>query len=579
MALSRAKTVALLCFLLAVATFVIVHQSDFLNTKPKVKSVLLVNTPKPKVKGLLETPRRKVAETLDKAKPNARGLLINPKQHKAVVLDNKKLKTKVLLNRPEKKAAETLQKIKSKGKGLLNKVEPMMVVIQNKPTRKVTNVVNVPRPTMKVFSNPQTVKTTEILNSSTPTTKVTSVATTLRPTTKGIPIKQTSKMTGISNTPKPKIYKWFYSPEEKESKWKRCKRLISGEEKLSRTYIPRNDSDILDIYKPNEECAHVLRTRFAHPPVSKEEQQLPIAYSLTIYKGACLFERILQAIYMPHNVYCIHIDKKSPEAFFRAIQAMIRCLPNVFIAKNRSDVVWGHFSVVQAQLNCMEELLQSSVKWKYYISLIGQDFPLYENKQIVRALQRLNNSNNIESFPMPRGQQVRTKVAFELRNHSFFKTGKIKPPPPHNISIFKGSTHIVAIRGFVEFVLHSEIGKDFLEFLQDTFIPDETLYSSLQQHPMAPGGIHGKQPTWIPRALYWLLKKTRHVCQGTWVRALCWISIQDLSWAFGEEKKEKLFVHKIPFHFNDDLLDCILVARQGRKYGTALWKQEQSTKT
>ena len=130
--------------------------------------------------------------------------------------------------------------------------------------------------------------------------------------------------------------------------------------------------------------------------MSKEEGELPIAFSLTVYKGSRLLDRILRAIYMPNNVYCIHIDKKSSEVFRKAIQAIIRCLPNVFIAANSVDVIWGHFSVVQAQFSCMEELLKSQVKWKYYISLVGQDFPLYDNKQIVKALQGLNNTNNID---------------------------------------------------------------------------------------------------------------------------------------------------------------------------------------
>ena len=369
-----------------------------------------------------------------------------------------------------------------------------------------------------------------------------------------------------------------YAFSWQEAKWKRCKKLISGEEKLNQTYTPRNDSDIFDIYKLDEDCAHVLQTRFVHPPMTIEEKQLPIAYAFSICKGARLFERILQAIYMPNNVYCIYIDKKSPEAFRRAIQAMIRCLPNVFIATNSTDVVWGHFSVVQAQLNCMEELLESSVKWKYYISLVGQDFPLYDNREIVTALKRLHKLNSIDSFPMPKHNEGRTKFVHSLQNRVIHNTGAAKSPPPHNISMYKGSTHIVAIREFVEFVLHSHIGKDFIEFLKDTFVPDETLYASLQQHPLAPGGIRGVQPEVIPRALYWLLTTTRNVCRGTWVRALCWITVQDLRWALGEEKKKKLFVHKIPFTFNDDLLECILVARQGREYGTAVWKKEESTK-
>ena len=56
---------------------------------------------------------------------------------------------------------------------------------------------------------------------------------------------------------------------------------------------------------------------------------------------------------------------------------------------------------------------------------------------------------------------------------------------------------------------------------------------------------------------------------------LCWITFQDLRWVLGEEKKDKLFVHKVPFEFNEELIECILVATQGRKYDTAMWKEEK----
>ena len=176
---------------------------------------------------------------------------------------------------------------------------------------------------------------------------------------------------------------------------------------------------------------------------------------------------------------------------------------------------------------------------------------------------------------MPRYELGRTKFVFILKNGRTYKTKKPKGPPPPNVSIYKGSTHIIAIRQFVEFVLYSQIGKDFYQFLKDSQIPDETIYSSLQRHPGVPGGINGNQPTWIPRALYWISKENSGICRGKWVRMPCWITFQDLRWVLGEEKKDKLFVHKVPFEFNDELIECILVATQGRKYDTAMWKEEK----
>ena len=142
----------------------------------------------------------------------------------------------------------------------------------------------------------------------------------------------------------------------------------------------------------------------------------------------------------------------------------------------------------------MEEFLKSPIKWKYYISLVGQDFPLYDNKQILRALQGLNNTNNIVSSPMPEHFSHRVNFVHILKGQAVCKTTNIpKVPPPHNISIYKGSSHIIALREFVDFALHSQIAKDFYEFLKDTLIPDEMIYASLQQLPGAPGGIKGNQ--------------------------------------------------------------------------------------
>ena len=333
-----------------------------------------------------------------------------------------------------------------------------------------------------------------------------------------------------------------------------------------------NDAYILDKYYSDEDCTHVVETRFVHPPVSREEKQLPIAFGLTIHRSARLLERILRAIYMPNNVYCIHIDKTSLSVFRKAIQAIIRCLPNVFIAASSVDVTWGHISVVQAQFSCMEELLKSTVKWKYYISLVGQDFPLYDNKQIVRALHGLNNTNNIKSFPVPNEFLGRTKFVHILKARRIYRTETPKGPPPHNISVYKGSTHIIAIREFVEFALRNQIGKDFYEFLRDAEVPDEAIYSSLQRHPQAPGRINGNQTKWIARALLWAREDTLEVCHGIWVRGVCWISLEDLRWVLGEREKTQLFVNKIPLDFSEELIECILLARQGRKYATTVWK-------
>ena len=163
---------------------------------------------------------------------------------------------------------------------------------------------------------------------------------------------------------------------------------------------------------------------------------------------------------------------------------------------------------------------------------------------------------------MPRYELGRTKFVFILKNGRTYKTQKPKGPPPPNVSIYKGSTHIIAIRRICSSWSNRKRLLWILKRYSNTGWNDIFI---LQRHPWVPGGINGNQPTWIPRALYWISKENSGICRGKWVRMLCWITFQDLRWVLGEEKKDKLFVHKVPFEFNEELIECILVATQGRK--------------
>lgn len=286
---------------------------------------------------------------------------------------------------------------------------------------------------------------------------------------------------------------------------------------------------------------------------------------------------------MPQNFYCIHVDLKSPPTFLAAVSEMIRCLPNVVLTDKRVDVIYPHISILHAQFNCMGDLLRLG-NWKYLVNLVGQDFPLYDNHEIVYALKGLNGKNAIESFYRPDLTRYRTEYAFKFEpkrdglDHKRYvprRTKMKKSPPPFKIKLFKGANHVALTRGFVEYILSSRTASAFIEWLSDTISSPETFYASLQQHPRVPGGIVGRQPAFMLRAINWENDgKPDYECHGKIIRRICWIDVRDLKWALGRRMCDKLFVQKIPFDFNEDLLRCLLAARQHRKYKTFLftWK-------
>jgi len=106
--------------------------------------------------------------------------------------------------------------------------------------------------------------------------------------------------------------------------------------------------------------------------ISNEEKNYPIAYSILAHHNTEQLILLLAQIYAPQNVYCVHIDKKSPKSMLDTFKLVQRCFPNVFLVSNQVDVWYASFSRLQADLNCMEDLLKSPIRWKHLINLCGQ---------------------------------------------------------------------------------------------------------------------------------------------------------------------------------------------------------------
>ncbi|VDO83900.1 unnamed protein product [Schistosoma margrebowiei] len=117
--------------------------------------------------------------------------------------------------------------------------------------------------------------------------------------------------------------------------------------------------------------------------LSKEEKQFPLAFSIAIHQSNKQLSRLLRLIYRPHNLYCIHVDSKSPQTLYDEVLNSAKCFgPNVIVV-NRSESVnvqWGYFSILEVFLLCADKLLNNTdYMWKYILNLTGQELPLRTN--------------------------------------------------------------------------------------------------------------------------------------------------------------------------------------------------------
>ncbi|XP_023413454.1 beta-1,3-galactosyl-O-glycosyl-glycoprotein beta-1,6-N-acetylglucosaminyltransferase 6-like [Loxodonta africana] len=222
-------------------------------------------------------------------------------------------------------------------------------------------------------------------------------------------------------------------------------------------------------------------------PLSIEEAAFPLAYVMTIGHDFDTFERLFRAIYMPQNVYCIHLDKKATNAFKLAVEHLTECFPNAFIASESEYITYGGISRLRAELICMRDLLALDVNWRYVINTRDNDFPLKTNKEIVRYLKTLKGKNitpRLESIQKSAERIKYVHVEHRTRTHSLIlRKRKKKNPPPNQLKIHFGSAYVALTKQFVQFALLNKIAIELLQWSQDTYCPDEHFWTTLNNIP------------------------------------------------------------------------------------------------
>lgn len=341
------------------------------------------------------------------------------------------------------------------------------------------------------------------------------------------------------------------------------------------------DLDDDEVVAMTSDCQIYHTIRGYHlKPVSEEEGQFPLAYSLVVHKDAIMVERLIYTIYSSQNVYCLHYDQKSSSTFKHALDNLAKCFPNIFIASKLEVVEYAHISRLQADLNCLSDLVKSSIPWKYVINLCGQDFPLRSNFELMSELKKLNGGNMLETIKPSSSKKERFKYHYELQKMPYeymkmpVKTSISKGPPPHNIEVFVGSAYFILCRAFAQYVLESSLAQDFLEWSKDTYSPDEHFWATLVRVPGTPGGI-----PMTAQDITDLQSKTRLVkwnylehhlyppCTGTHLRSVCIYGAAELRWliSYGH-----WFANKVDSKVDPVLIKCLaekLAEQQGQWVG------------
>ena len=221
---------------------------------------------------------------------------------------------------------------------------------------------------------------------------------------------------------------------------------------------------------------------------SEEEKAFPLAFSFVVNRNPQQFIRLIKSIYRPHNIHCIHVDKKSSSFTKNIVNNLTNCIPNIIVPQQSVSVYRGHISIVTAQMRCIKQLysMRSKYPWKYVITLCGMELPLRTNKEMVRMLQLLNGTSAIRADLTSLDEMTRRfkyKQVLVANAIKPKKTKNILDPLPYNITVYKSSAYNGLSVKFVEYLLHDKVAKEVYEYMKYVGVPEEHYVATLFMLP------------------------------------------------------------------------------------------------
>ncbi|XP_029329967.1 beta-1,3-galactosyl-O-glycosyl-glycoprotein beta-1,6-N-acetylglucosaminyltransferase 7 [Mus caroli] len=320
-----------------------------------------------------------------------------------------------------------------------------------------------------------------------------------------------------------------------------CLALFEGKKaapQIAQFCKPPQNSEVPAHLRTPGNCSRMAQgLRFITRPLSAQEGNFSLAYVIHAPRELVMFVRLLRAIYAPQNVYCIHIDENAPKKFKSAMQTFLDCFGNVFLSSKTQKVAHDNLRRLQAEIDCMKDLVHFPFQWHYVMNLCGQEFPIKTNKEIIYYIRtRWKGKNITPGVTPPANSKSKTgqgppKPSPDENSYTSPNT-IFKQSPPHNLTISSGSAHYALTRKFVEFVLTDPRAKDMLQWSKAIQSPEKHYWVTLNRLKDAPGATPDAGWEGHIRATKWRTEAGdgRKGCSDHDAQDTCVYGLGDLPW-------------------------------------------------
>lgn len=226
-----------------------------------------------------------------------------------------------------------------------------------------------------------------------------------------------------------------------------------------------------------------------------------IAYFILVHRYPEQFKRLFRAIYDPNNHYLVHVDKKAGKVLLNNLRLFLNNYTNTSLLTSH-NVVWGGYSMVEAELRGMKQLLSLSKSWDFFINLSGQDFPLRPQSVIKKYL-----SGHIDKdFILTSDQLIKRPNTLNRIQNYFVETASgfsgfpAKRAYLSDAVPYIGGQWKILSRKSCEFICNSPKVARFKEYYKNTLIPDESFFQTVLMNTGRGGSIINDDK----RAIIWV---------------------------------------------------------------------------
>lgn len=146
------------------------------------------------------------------------------------------------------------------------------------------------------------------------------------------------------------------------------------------------------------------------------------AYMILAHNEFPLLARLVSALDYPCNDIYIHIDKKVDDEVYARVQAELEGAvkqASIAFTSWRVDVVWGDFSMVQAELVLLREA--SGTCHDYYHLLSGTDLPIKPHSEITRFFEENAGREVLQGYCFPPRSAAKFATRIRLRYYYPFQ--------------------------------------------------------------------------------------------------------------------------------------------------------------